>query len=74
MTQQLLDQIKQLSLEERLELIEVLTRSISEELRPRQRNGSSLSRVRGLLKPDGPLPSDDELQDAYTNHLLEKYS
>jgi hypothetical protein len=29
--------------------------------------------LRGALKPEGPLPTDAELKDAYTDHLGEKH-
>ena len=29
--------------------------------------------VRGMLKPEGPLPSDQELHDDYVEYLIRKY-
>lgn len=74
--QQLLEEINRLSLEERAELLAALARSMQEELRARGggREGSSVARLRGLLKPEGKLPSDAELADDYASHLLEKYA
>lgn len=72
--QEMMTQIRQLSFEERLELIEFLTHTLRDQYRPALREGSSLARVRGMLKTDAPPPTDDELADAYTDHLMEKYS
>ena len=70
----LVSEIKQLPLNERLLLLEALTRSVRNELAPPTRRGSSVNRVRGMIKPTGPLPSDNELKDAYTRYLIEKYT
>ena len=72
--QELLTEIGQLPLDERLALLEALTHSLRTELRPTPRGGSSVDRVRGLLKPAGPLPTDVELKDDYTRYLVEKYT
>ena len=71
--QELMVEIRRLSFEERLELLESLTRTLREERRTNSQAGSSVNRVRGLLKPDGPLPTDAELADGYTDYLIEKY-
>ncbi len=72
--QELLTEISQLPLDERLALLEALTHSLRAELRPPARAGSSVQRVRGLLKPAGPAPTDAEIQEDYTRHLIEKYT
>jgi hypothetical protein len=64
--QELLTEIKDLPLDERLALPEALTHSLRDELRPAGHARSSASQVRGMLKPDGPLPTDAEITDAYT--------
>ena len=71
--QDVMAQIKQLSFEDRLQLLELLAHSMRNELRPAAPVGSAVSRIRGLLKTDGPPPTDDELADAYTDQLMEKY-
>ncbi len=35
---------------------------------------SSLSRVLGIIKPDGETPTDEELKQDYIDYLDEKYS
>jgi len=70
----LISEIRQLPLHERLRLLEAVTQSVRDELVPPTRRGSSASRVRGMLKPKGPLPVGSELKDAYTRYLIEKYT
>ena len=72
--QEMISEIKRLSLEERLELLKLLTHSLRDERQKRPREESSVNRVRGMLKPDGPIPSDSELNDEYTDYLVEKYT
>jgi hypothetical protein len=75
MTQkQLIEEIKQLPLEERMALLEAISRSVREELRPQQQRESAARRLRGIAKPDGPLPSDEEIKEDYRRYLTEKYS
>jgi hypothetical protein len=75
MTQkQLIEEIRQLPLEERMKLLEAISRSVREEMRPRERRESAVRRLRGIAKPDGPLPSDEEIKEDYTRYLTEKYS
>ena len=72
--QDLLTEINRLPLDERLALLEALTHSLRSEMRPPVRAGSSVRRVRGLLKPAGPMPTDVELKDDYARYLIEKYT
>jgi hypothetical protein len=67
-------EVGRLSLEDRLELLELLTRTLREEWRSERPTASSLGRLRGLLKSDDPPPSDAELAEIYETHLLEKYT
>ena len=72
--EQLIAEIRRLPLEQRVELLEVISRSVREEVRPRERPDSIVSRLRGIAKPDGPPPTDDEIKEDYTRYLMEKYS
>jgi hypothetical protein len=66
-TQELLIQIKALPLKEQMELVEALQRSFSENLEiPKRRLPAS--ELRGLLKTDGPAPTDEEIKESYTNY------
>jgi hypothetical protein len=80
-------ELEKLPLVERLALIERLTHSVREEIASsaeppdtqpemaaiQPKPGSSLSRVLGMLRPDGPMPTDEELKEDYTNYLIRKY-
>jgi hypothetical protein len=72
--QQLLSEIERLTLAERVELLEAITRSVREELQPRVHRGAVVSRLRGIASPGEPLPSEEELKEDYTRYLTEKYS
>ncbi|MBA3714417.1 MAG: hypothetical protein H0W76_18480 [Pyrinomonadaceae bacterium] len=73
-SEQLIEEIRQLPLEQRMELLEAISRSVREEMRPRERRESAVSRLRGIAKPEGPPPSDEEIKEDYTRYLTEKYS
>lgn len=66
--QDLLTEIDQLSLEEQLTLLEALSRRIRESVR-----ASRVSHLRGILRPEGDVPTDDELKQDYLSYLEEKY-
>jgi len=71
--QEMVAEIGQLTVEERLLLIEQLTRSVQADLVPPRRR-SSLERLQGILKTDGPPPTDDEVRDMIADYLIEKHS
>jgi hypothetical protein len=68
-------QVARLSLKERLLLLESLAHSVRQDLTApvERQTGSSLSRVFGLLTPEGPMPTDEELKEGYVDYLIEKY-
>lgn len=55
-------------------IMEKLAHLLAAEWQPPRTGESSLGRVRGMLKPEGPVPSERELRDTYTDYLIEKYS
>lgn len=67
---QLIEEIRQLPIEQRKELLEVLSRSLQS---PEDRVGI-VERLRGIAKTDGPAPTDDDLKEDYIRYLTEKYS
>ena len=67
------ENIKQLTLEEQLSLLEALSRLIRGTLHQEARPANSKANLRGILKPDGALPSEEALKDAYADYLIEKY-
>ena len=74
--QAIASEVVRLPLNERLLLLETLTRSVREELVApiTQQVDTSLRLVCGMLKPDGPPPTDDELREDYASYLIGKYA
>jgi hypothetical protein len=72
--EELIREIMQLPLEQRMEILETISRSLREEMRPREQKESIVSRLRGIAKFDGPPPTDEEVKEDYTRYLTEKYS
>lgn len=72
--QEMVSEIRQLSPQDRLSLLEELTRLLRQDLAGPGLKGSPAVQVRGMLKPKGPLPSAEELGDDYTRYLIEKYT
>jgi hypothetical protein len=72
--EQLIKEIRQLPISQRMELLEAISRSVRDEMRLREQRKSAVSRLRGIAKPDGPPPSDEEIKEDYTRYLMEKYS
>lgn len=71
--QDVLVAVRQMPNEKRLSLMEELLHLMAAEWQPARNGESSLARVRGMLKPAGPTPSEHQLRDAYTDYLIEKY-
>ncbi len=71
--QELVKSIKNLQPEQRLSLLEILAKSLREDFPSRGKRPSTLSRVRGLLKTERPMPTSKQLADEYTDYLIEKY-
>ena len=70
---ELLSEIKRWPLDERLRLLEALSNSVREEAanKPSTPKKSRIMELQGLLKPEGPIPSDEQLKEAYTDYLNE---
>lgn len=68
-------EIKQLPIDERLLLLEELIRSLRIDVAAamKQQKGRAPRLWRGMLKPSGPMPADQEFKDAYEDYLVEKY-
>jgi hypothetical protein len=43
------------------------------ETRRDHRSGPPASALRGIARPTGKMPTDEEIRDDYTNYLMEKY-
>lgn len=68
--QELAVQVRRLPLRERLDLLDVLTRSLRNDL-PVTHTESVLAQIRGIGKPAGVPPSDAEVE-ADTERLQER--
>ncbi len=72
--QELRKEALQLSVSDRLLLVEAIIRSLSNELRPHpQVPKGTLTGLRGLLKKDGLPPTDNEIEAILEERLEEKY-
>lgn len=72
--QELIREIKQLPSAEKLLLLEALSHDIYVSLRIADHTKIPVDEIRGILASTGDLLSDEELKDAYLNHLMEKYT
>lgn len=64
----------QLSVTDRLALVEAIVKSLSDELRPRPPiPPGTLTRLRGSLKTDGPAPTDEDIEQMKEERIKEKY-
>jgi hypothetical protein len=72
---QIVEEAMRLPLQERLSLLDTLIHSIQQEFGERRKSqtGSSLNRVLGVLKTNGPSPTDEDLTTEYIDYLVEKY-
>lgn len=72
--QELRKEAMQLSVSDKLALVEAIAGALSEELRPRQPiPKATLTGLRGLLKKGGPPPTDEEVEAMLAERLEEKY-
>ncbi len=68
-------EFQRLSLDKQLELLEAFTRVVREKVfETEQGKGPPAPKLtRGMLRPDGPIPTDGELKEDYTNYVIKKY-
>lgn len=72
--QELHKQALQLSVRERLALMEAIIQSLQFELEPRsQVPKGTLTRLRGILKTDAPSPTNAEIEAMLEERLENKY-
>ncbi|MFN8474458.1 MAG: hypothetical protein U0822_19865 [Anaerolineae bacterium] len=71
--EQVVAEVMRLSRQDRLRLLAMIADSLQAELSTSIPRGVPADRLRGILKPDGPMPTDEELKDDYTRYLIEKY-
>jgi hypothetical protein len=71
--EELIKEIKQLPVEERRAVRDAISRSLQDD-KPLEMRVSIVDRLYGIAKPNGPIPSDEELKEDYIRYLTEKYS
>ena len=72
--EEIVKEARQLPVAEREAVVEEITRSIREETQSLETRLSIVDRLYRIAKPDGPMPSDEELKEDYIRYLSEKYS
>jgi hypothetical protein len=72
--EEIVKEILQLPVAEREAMVEDIRRSIREDILPPETRASIVDRLYGIAKPDGPMPSEEELKEDYIRYLTEKYS
>jgi hypothetical protein len=74
---EIVSEAKRLPLSQQLQLVEELMRVMRQTAVPPARFKNKgvipFTQLRGALRPEGALPTDDELADAYVEHLVRKY-
>jgi hypothetical protein len=71
--QEMLTAIPRLSVQERLALLEALSRSLREELHLPHGTSGSAERLLGIIKTAGPPPDDAAVEQIRHDYLAEKY-
>jgi hypothetical protein len=72
--EEIVKEARQLPVAEREVVVEEITRTIREETQSVETRVSIVNQLYGIAKPDGPMPSDEELKEDYIRYLTEKYS
>jgi hypothetical protein len=72
--EELIKEIKQLPVEERIAVIDEISQSVQEETQSREARVPIVDKLYGIAKPDTSMPSDEELKEDYIRYLTEKYS
>jgi len=67
--QEIIAEIPQLTMQERLMLLEVLSRSVRAALSVPARSPGSAERLAGIIKIDGPAPTDQQVRESYIAYL-----
>lgn len=73
--QSIVSEIARMPLREQLMLLETITRLVRVRAasNDKPKRIPSIKLTRGMLKPNGVIPTDKELKDDYVNYLLKKY-
>ena len=71
----IVSEIAQMPLNEQLMLLETISRLVRTKSisTTKPKIIPPIKLTRGMLKPDGAIPSDEELKEDYVNYLIKKY-
>jgi hypothetical protein len=72
--QEIIAEISRLSVQQRLLLLEALSRSLRADMSAPARSPGSAERLAGIIAIEGPAPTDQQIRQGYTDYLEEKYS
>lgn len=72
--EELIKEVKELPINERLMVLDAISQSVREDEQSPTSRVSVVDQLWGIAKPDGPLPSDEEMKEDYIRYLTEKYS
>ena len=72
--EEIIKEIKELPLSGRLMVLDAISQSVREEEQPPSDRVSVADQLWGIAKPDGQLPTDEQLKEDYIRYLTEKYS
>jgi hypothetical protein len=72
--EELIKEIMQLPLEQRMELLDTITHNVRKKVQLREQRISAVSHLRGVARFNGTPPTDEEIKEDYTRYLTEKYS
>src|SRR5438067_5666922 len=72
--EELIKEIKQLPVEERIAVMDAISQSVEEETQSRATRISVVDQLYGIAKHYGPMPSVEGLKEDYIRYLTEKYS
>ncbi len=80
MQTELIEQIIQLPIAERVEIIEKISRSLRKDLRENniekpslEERKAAIERLRGMAETENPPMAKEEVREEYYNYLAEKY-
>lgn len=75
-TQELIAEIRKLPVSEQRRIFQALRGSLGDasEASSADRADVPASELRGIAKPDGATPTDEQIKDDYTRYLSEKYT
>ncbi len=71
----IVSEIARMPLNEQLMLLETITRLMRTKAvsTTKPKNISPIKLTRGMIKPNGAIPTDEELKEDYVNYLIKKY-